>query len=70
MPDFFSSTEPGQKVSHGNAEFELPILYFRDDLFLMFFVGNYAKVKAMMPSPRLHPVSLLGGEGSGGDWGV
>ena len=62
MTEFFSSTQPGQKVSHGNAEFELPILYFRDDLFLMFLIGNYAKVKAMMPSPRLHPISILGGK--------
>ena len=62
MTEFFSSTQPGEKVSHGNAEFELPILYFRDDLFLMFLTGNYGKIKALMPSPRLHPVSFPGGK--------
>jgi hypothetical protein len=62
MTEFFSSTRPGQKVFQGNLEFELPILYFRDDLFIMFLTGSYSRIKAAMPSPHLHPVSLFGGK--------
>ena len=63
MDVFFSSTRPGQKTCYGNLEFELPILYFRDDLFIMFLTGSYSKIKAIMPSPHLYPVSLPGGKG-------
>lgn len=63
MKAFFSSLRPGQRACHGNIEFELPILYFRDDLFIMFLTGNYSKIKAAMPSPNLHPVSLPAGKG-------
>ncbi len=62
MDAFFSSTRPGQKAFQGNLEFELPILYFRDDLFIMFLTGNYSRIKAATPSPHLHPVSLFGGK--------
>ena len=63
MNAFFSSTRPGQKAIHGDLEFELPILYFRDDLFIMFLTGSYSKIKGVMPSPHLHPVSVTGGKG-------
>jgi hypothetical protein len=61
MTDFFASTRPGQPAVFGAASFELPILYFRDDLFALFFTADYQKAKALMPSPKLHPVALPGG---------
>ena len=60
MPSFFSNTRPGREVTHGSATFELPILYFRDDVFALFFTADPAAVKALMPSDRLHPVTLIG----------
>jgi hypothetical protein len=39
----------------------LPILYFRDDTFILFFVASFDKVKAAMPSDQLHPVRTFGG---------
>lgn len=59
---FFDSTRPGSEVSHAAATFELPILYFRDDLFLLFYRADYGKVKELMPSDKLHPVSLMGNQ--------
>jgi hypothetical protein len=58
---FFSSTRPGEKVTHGTASFELPILYFHDDVFGLLFGADFRKVHALMPSDRLHPVRLPGG---------
>jgi len=63
MPDFFSSVEPGGTVTHGCATFDLPILYYRDDLFLLFFTGDLQAIKAVMPSDKLHPVKLPGKRG-------
>jgi hypothetical protein len=59
---FFSDTRPGESVSHGCASFELPILYFRDDLFGLSFAADLSQVRALMPSDRLHPVRLPGGK--------
>ena len=61
MVPFFAGTRPGRQVTHGSATFELPILYFRDDLFAAFFTASAGRVRAMMPSPRLHPILLPGG---------
>jgi len=58
MPHFFPSTRPGKTVTHGNATFELPVLYFRDDLFALFFTAEPHKVRSLMPSDWLHPVLL------------
>jgi len=63
MPDFFSTLPSAGTVTHGSATFDLPILYFRDDLFLLFFSADLAKLKALMPSDRLHPVRLSGSRG-------
>ena len=60
MDDFFASTRPGKVVNYKGTEFELPILYFRDDLFLLFFAADFERVKAAMPSDKLYPVRLLG----------
>jgi hypothetical protein len=59
MKAFFES-EVGHRrsVTHGAATFELPILYFRDDLFALFYAADAECVKAVLPSERLHPVML------------
>jgi hypothetical protein len=61
MSVFFANTRPGNSVSHGDYSYELPILYFRDDLFLLFFSADYRRVREAMPSDHLHPVVLPGG---------
>jgi len=58
MSTFFHAARPGTLETHGKAEFELPVLYFRDDLFLLFYTADYKKVKTLMPSGNLHPVLL------------
>ncbi|MBW1781581.1 MAG: acetoacetate decarboxylase family protein [Deltaproteobacteria bacterium] len=58
MANFFDSARPGKTVTLGQATFELPILYFRDDMFALFFTADPGKVRALMPSDRLHPVLL------------
>lgn len=58
MANFFSSSRPGRTVIRGQATFELPILYFRDDFFALFFTADPRKVRSLMPSDRLHPVLL------------
>ncbi len=58
---FFAGTRPGKKVRHGKASFALPILYMRDDLFGLYFTADFRKVKAMMPTDRIHPVTMPNG---------
>lgn len=58
MQTFFSSSKPVRKVTYGKATFDLPILYHRDDAFALYFTATYDKVKAAMPSDKLHPVVL------------
>jgi len=60
MNEFFAGARPGVQASFEDASFELPILYFRDDLFVMFFTADLEKVRAAMPSGRLHPVTFFG----------
>ncbi len=59
---FFSKTRPGKNVSYNEATFDLPILYFRDDFFGLYFTCNYNKVKSIMPSDNLHPLMLPNGK--------
>ncbi|NIO11627.1 MAG: hypothetical protein GTO40_27860, partial [Deltaproteobacteria bacterium] len=58
MAAFFPTTRAFKTVTHGNLSFEVPILYFRDDAFALFFTADPGKVRSLMPSPRLHPVLL------------
>ena len=58
MKNFFRDARPGSTVSHGEATFELPILYHRDDLFMAFYSADAREVEALLPSPRLHPARL------------
>jgi hypothetical protein len=60
MAHFFSTAGPGSRVTHGVATFDLPILYFRDDFFALYFTADLRKIKALMPSDRLHPVRMAG----------
>ncbi|MDA8137556.1 MAG: acetoacetate decarboxylase family protein [Desulfobacteraceae bacterium] len=59
--NFFENTRPGRQVTHGQATFDLPILYFRDDFFGLYFTADFKKVKAIMPSERLHPLKMPNG---------
>lgn len=61
MTGFFASARPGTEVSVGDDKVEMPILYFRDDAFGLFFTAEAAKVRAALPSDRLFPVQLPGG---------
>ncbi|MBI2567326.1 MAG: acetoacetate decarboxylase family protein [Candidatus Schekmanbacteria bacterium] len=56
MEGFFARTRPGATKSAGSTTFELPILYFRDDCFALFFTADRARVTQQMPSDRLFPV--------------
>lgn len=58
---FFENTRPGQKVTYNEATFDLPILYFRDDFFGLYFMADFKKVRAIMPSSRLYPLMLPNG---------
>jgi hypothetical protein len=58
MKSFFAGTRPGKSMSIGGEKFDLPILYFRDDAFALFYTADPVKVKALLPSDRLHPVTL------------
>ncbi len=62
MKGFFAGTSPGTHVQRGTADFELPILYHRDDAFALFFTAAARAVTGLMPSPRLHPVRMPGGK--------
>ena len=56
MRPFFEGTRPGRVVGLGTAEFELPVLYFRDDSFGALFTADLARLRAVMPSEKLYPV--------------
>ena len=58
MRPFFDGTRPGRVVSWGTAEFELPLLYFRDDSFGALFSADLGKLRGVMPSDQLHPIPL------------
>jgi len=58
---FFSGTRPGRKVKYGTASFELPILYLRDDFFGLYFTADAKKVRGILPSEKMHPVTMPNG---------
>jgi len=60
MQPFFGDSKPVNTFTHGAATFDLPILYYRDDALALYFTADFEKVKAAMPSDRLHPVILPG----------
>jgi len=58
MAGFFDEVTFSEAVTHGSATFKLPILYFRDDFFALFFTADKEKVRAALPSDSLYPVAL------------
>ncbi|HOD13162.1 MAG TPA: acetoacetate decarboxylase family protein [Spirochaetota bacterium] len=61
MQGFFAGTRPGKKAKYGKAAFDLPILYLRDDFFGLYFTADPKKVKGILPSDRMHPVTMPNG---------
>jgi len=57
---FFSTHRPGRWVSHGRSSFELPVLYYRDDFFLVAYTADAEKVRQRLPCDSLRPVTLPG----------
>ncbi len=47
-------------MTFGGARFDLPILYYRDDAFALFYTVDRQKAAGLMPSDKLHPVTLWG----------
>ncbi len=60
MSTFFASARPTTTVTHGQATFDLPVLYFRDDAFIVFYTADPEKIREILPSDHLHPVLLPG----------
>ena len=58
---FFAGTRPGKKAKYGKASFELPILYLRDDFFGLYFTADVKKVRGILPSDRMHPITMPNG---------
>ncbi|RLB61782.1 MAG: hypothetical protein DRI90_10565 [Deltaproteobacteria bacterium] len=61
MSGFFDDARNTTTVTHGSATFDLPISYYRDDAFALFFSADLDAVRATLPSDDLHPVTLVGG---------
>lgn len=63
MSAFFDGTRPGRVVSSGGVQWELPALYFRDDSFQAMFTADLRKLRATLPSDRMHPIGVGRGRG-------
>jgi hypothetical protein len=63
MRSFFEGTRPGKAVRCGAEQFEMPVLYFRDDSFQAMFTADLQKLRAAMPSDRLQPIQVGSGRG-------
>ena len=61
MAHFFSNTRPGKKIILDEKDVELPILYYRDDFFVLYFTAKAKKVNEILPSPNLYPVMMPNG---------
>lgn len=58
MTPFFPAPDARKTVTCGKQTFDLPVLYFRDDAFALFFTADPERVASVMPSHRLKPVRL------------
>lgn len=61
MKSFFEGSRPARTVRRAGLEYELPILYWRDDTMTALFTADAARVKALLPSAELHPIMLGSG---------
>ena len=63
MKSFFSNSNasPGKEVIFNEQAIELPILYYRDDFFALYFTADMEKVIKILPSTNLHPVMMPNG---------
>lgn len=61
MKPFFSNARPGKEVILNEQAIELPILYYRDDFFALYFTADMEKVIKILPSTNLHPVMMPNG---------
>jgi hypothetical protein len=61
MKAFFDHSEQKGTLEIGEETIDLPILYFRDDYFALYFSADYDQVKAGMPTDQLYPVMLPNG---------
>lgn len=61
MKAFFDHSEPRGTFTLGEEAIDMPILYFRDDYFALYFSADYDKVKSSMPTDQLYPVMLPNG---------
>jgi len=58
MKPFFSGAMPAKSTTVSGVKFDLPILYFRDDAFALFYTADPQKLQALLPSDRLYPVTI------------
>ena len=58
---FFDGTRPGKQAKYGEASFELPILYLRDDFFGLYYTADTKKISQILPSDKLTPVTMPNG---------
>ena len=61
MQSFFSNTRPGKEVMLNEQVVELPVLYYRDDFFALYFTADMEKTTEILPSANLHPVMMPNG---------
>jgi len=58
---FFDGTRPGKQAKYGEASFDLPILYLRDDFFGLYYTADTKKIREILPSDKLTPVTMPNG---------
>jgi len=61
MASFFDNTRPAKIITIDNNSYELPILYKRDEFMGLYYTADANRVKSILPSQRLHPITLPNG---------
>ncbi len=61
MDSFYDQIIPEGKKRTGKYTIELPVLYFRDDAFILVFSADEERVRQDIPSDTLEPIRLRGG---------
>ncbi len=62
MTHFFANTRPGKEIILDGKAVELPVLYYRDDFFILYFTLNIKKMIEILPSPNVYPVRMPNGK--------